>query len=199
MGKLKSALEIAMEKAEKLDRLSSEEIQKIKEEEKIKTLLSKFYLGKIRTNDLWEKLQGSSPSLLKNAQIILINSLNFNNNPHELKLRKEGILALESLKKNNNISILENLLTQLNSLKNEFVKNIKYMEEKAKAELEKDPQSRLKTIRQGDKLIVMQLSVEEALQQNSHWKDFLHQQEEKYYQQFERLREKIKQTLEQSD
>lgn len=199
MGKLKSALEIAMEKAEKLDRLSSEEIQKIKEEEKIKTLLSKFYLGKIRTNDLWEKLQGSSPSLLKNAQIILINSLNFNNNPHELKLRKEGILALESLKKNNNISILENLLTQLNNLKNEFVKNIKYMEEKAKAELEKDPQSRLKTIRQGDKLIVMQLSVEEALQQNSHWKDFLHQQEEKYYQQFERLREKIKQTLEQSD
>jgi len=196
MGKLKSALEIAMEKAEKLDRLSSEEIQKIKEEEKIKTLLSKFYQGKIRTNDLWEKLQGSHPSLLKNAQIILINSLNFNNNPRELKLRKEGILALESLKKNNNISSLENLLTQLNDLKNEFVKNIKYMEEKVKAELEKDPQSRLKTIRQGDKLIVMQLSLEEALQQNPQWKNFLHQQEEKYHQQFDRLREKIKESLE---
>lgn len=195
MGKLKSAWEIAMEKAKQIEKLSSEEIQEIKEEEKIKSILSKFYKGRITVNDLWKILQGSKPSSLKKAQMILVNSLNFNNTPYELKLRKEGILALQSLKNAPNLSNLENLLHQLTFIKEEFLKNRDDMEKKAKSELEKDPQSRIKTVRQGDKIIIMQLSVEEALQQNPQWKAFLNQHEEKYSRKFEQIVEKIKEEV----
>jgi len=195
MGKLKSAWEIAMEKVGQVDRLSSQEIQEIKEEEKIKAILSKFFKGRITVNDLWKRLQGSSPLSLNCAQMILLNSLNFNNNPYELKLRKEGILALESLKNTPNISTLENLLHQLTLLKEEFSKTKDYMEKKAKSEIENDPQSRIKTIRQGDKIILMQLSVDEALQQNPQWKAFITQHEEKYSKKFEQIIEKIKEEM----
>ncbi|HEC91475.1 MAG TPA: hypothetical protein ENI51_00515, partial [Candidatus Atribacteria bacterium] len=126
MAKLKSAFEIAMEKANKINKLSPEEIEKIKDEEKIKSLLAKFYKGQITTNDLWQKLKGSKPVALKDAQLTLINSLSFKNSPYEFELRKEGILAIETLKdkKYQNVSTVESILNELILLRENY-NNIK--------------------------------------------------------------------------
>lgn len=197
LAKLKSAFEIAMEKANKINKLSPEEIEKIKDEEKIKSLLAKFYKGQITTNDLWQKLKGSKPVALKDAQLTLINSLSFKNSPYEFELRKEGILAIETLKdkKYQNVSTVESILNELILLRENYNNIKETIANKLKKEIENDPQSRIKTIKQGDKIIVMHLSIEEALNENSQWKNFLIKHEEEFNQKFKNIIEKLKREI----
>lgn len=195
MTKIKSALEIAMEKATKISKLTPEEKGKIKAEEKIKSLLAKFYKGHLTPNDLWQKLKGSKPSLLKEAQLILINSLSFRNSQHEFRLRKDGILAIETLKEDQNISTIELILNEIILLQQEYLKIKETVTNKLKAEIEKNPQSRIKTIKQGEKLIVMHLSVEEALNENPQWKNFVAKHEEEYSQKFRNIIERLKKEI----
>lgn len=197
LAKLKSAFEIAMEKANKINKLSLEEMEKIKDEEKIKSLLAEFYKGRLTTNDLWQKLKDCKPAVLKDAQLILINSLSFKNSPYEFKLRKDGILAIETLKDKEyqNISAIESILNELISLGKEHNNIKKTIANKLKKEIEKDPQSRIKTIKQGDKIIIMHLSVEEALNENPQWKNFLTKHEEEYNQKFRNIIERMKEEI----
>jgi len=193
--KIKSALEIAMEKANKISKLTPEEKRKIKAEEKIKSLLAKFYKGRLTPNDLWQKLKGSKTSVLKEAQLILINSLSFRNSQNEFKLRKDGILAIEPLKEDKNISTVESILNEIILLQKEYLKIKETMANKLKAEIEKNPQSRIKTIKQGEKIIIMHLSVEEALNENPQWKNFLIKHEDEYSQKFRNIIKRLKEEI----
>ena len=194
LAKLKSAFEIAMEKANKINKLSPEEMKKIKEEEKIRSLLAKFYKRQITTNDLWQKLKGSKPAALNNAQLTLINSLSFKNSPYEFELKKEGILAIETLKdkKYQNVSTVESILNELILLKENYNNIKETIANKLKKEIENDPQARIKTIKQGDKIVVMHLSIEEALNENPQWKNFSKKHEEEFSQKFKNIIEKLK-------
>jgi len=195
LTKIKSALEIAMEKANKISKLTPEEKDKIKAEEKIKSLLAKFYKGRLTPNDLWQKLKGSKPSVLKEAQLFLINSLSFGNYQYELKLRKDGILAIETLKEVQHISIVESILNEIILLQKEYLKIKETVANKLKTEIEKNPQSRIKTIKQGEKIIVIHLSVEEALNENPQWKNFLTRHEEEFSQKFRNIIERLKEEI----
>jgi len=197
LAKLKSAFEIAMEKANKINKLSLEEMEKIKDEEKIKSLLAKFYKGRLTTNDLWQKLKGCKPAVLKDTQLILVNSLSFKNSPYEFKLRKDGILAIETLKDKEyqNISTIESILNELTLLKKDYNKIKEDVANRLKTEIEKDPQSRIKTIKQGDKIIIMHLSVEEALNENPRWKNFLIKHEDEYNQKFGNIIDRLKEEI----
>ena len=194
-NKIKSALEIALEKVNKIGKLTPEEREKIRDHEKIKSLLAKFYKGRLTSNGLWKKLKGINHSVLKDAQIMLINSLSFKNSSHDFNLRKDGILAIETLKKDQNISIIESLLNEINLLQKKYTKIIENMANNLKAEIEKNPQSRIKTIKQGEKIIVIHLSVEEALNENPQWKKFLTEHEEEYNQKFGKILEKLKEEI----
>jgi len=55
MANVKSALEIALEKADKIGVLSTEEKELMKDEGKITETLREFYLGKIDPNGLWQR------------------------------------------------------------------------------------------------------------------------------------------------
>ena len=195
LTKIKSALEIAMEKANKISKLTPKEKDKIKAEEKIKFLLAKFYKGRLTPNDLWQKLKGSKPFVLKEAQLFLINSLSFGNSQYELKLRKDGILAIETLKEVQHISIVESILNEIILLQKEYLKIKETVANKLKTEIEKNPQSRIKTIKQGEKIIVIHLSVEEALNENPQWKNFLTRHEEEFSQKFRNIIERLKEEI----
>lgn len=121
MGKMKSAFEIAMEKAEAIgDELTAEEELRIKRD-KIKPLLSDFYKEKISSEDLWERLKKENDSeLLKEAQILLIESIGLKTADHQIKRRKAGILAIESLKGGRNSSLLEQGFEQIFNLKGRY-------------------------------------------------------------------------------
>lgn len=75
MGKVKSALEIALERANKIGSLSSEEKKKIQDEEKISNILSEYFKGKIDINGLWQNFREIEPSLFSIAQQKLIETL----------------------------------------------------------------------------------------------------------------------------
>ncbi len=117
LTRIKTALEIALEKANEINILNPEEKEKIKAEEKIRSLLAKYYKGRLTSNDLWQKLKGNKPFILREAQLILINSLNFKNTQYEYQMRKDAILAIETLKEGQNTSTIESTLNEINLLK----------------------------------------------------------------------------------
>lgn len=189
--RIKSSLEIAMEKVKKTNKLTPEEKEKIKAEEKIRSLLAKYYKGQITSNDLWQKLKGNKPSVLREAQSILINSLSLENSTDEYQTRKDAILAIETLKEDQNTSSIESTLNEISLLKKEYQKKKEEVENILKKEIAKNSKARIKTIRQGDKLAIIQLSAEEALQESPQWKDFITKHEEEYNKNFKSIVTKL--------
>jgi hypothetical protein len=192
MGKVKSAFEKAMEKAAEIGELTPEEKEKIKDQEKIKSILTEFYKGQIDRDGLWQKLKGNKPSLLKEVQQYLIDSLGLGSTPEEFQQRKEGILAVETLKAKQNVSAIEQMLNSVKVLQNEYQDGKEKAEEELREAIEQNPQLRLRPVRTPDGRTVLQAaySVDEAVQ--ARLSEFMSQHEEKYSQKFVRLIEKLK-------
>ena len=55
--KIKTAIEIAMEKAALLDELSDEEKEEIENKKKIEPIMANFYKLKLQPDDLWKQLK----------------------------------------------------------------------------------------------------------------------------------------------
>jgi hypothetical protein len=64
-----------------------------------------------------------------------------------------------------------------------------------RAEVERNPQLRVKQVQQGQNTMVIQLSVDEAIKQLPQWQDFLSNQGKRYSQEFARVIEKLKRNL----
>lgn len=195
MGKVKSAFEKAMEKASEIGELTPEEKEEIKDQGKIKLILTEFYKGQIDRDGLWQKLKGSKPSLLKEAQQYLIDSLGLGSTPEEFQQRKEGILAVETLKAKQNVPAIEQMLNSVKILQKEYQDGKEKAEEELREAIEQNPQLRLRPVRTPDGRTVLQAaySVDEALQ--ARLSEFMSQHEEKYSQKFVRLIEKLKKEI----
>jgi hypothetical protein len=194
---IKSALEIALEKSKKINKLSPQELSKIKQEEKIDKMLAKYYKDQIESDELWKILKGFSKELLIKAQNNFIQSLTFQNNDYEIEKRKNGILAIENLKEDNQTSNIEIYLEQLKNIRNEFQRNKEKIVENLKKELERDPQKRLQTLQQGNQIVVKQLSLEEALEQNKQLKENLNHFEKQSKEKYNLVKEKLSEIINQ--
>jgi len=192
MGKVKSAFEKAMEKIAGMGELTPEEKEKIKDQEKVKSILSEFYKGQLDRNGLWQKLTGSKPSLLKEIQQQLINSLGLGSTPEEFQQRKDGILAIEALKEKKNVPAIEATLNLIKGLQKEFQEGKERAAKELKEAIESNPQMRLRPVKTPDGRTVLQaaLSVDEALQ--AKLAEFISEHEERYSQKFIRVIEKLK-------
>ena len=191
MSHIKSALEIAMEKSEKINKLSSQEMAEIKQQEKIDRILARYYKGKIEADDLWHHLKGVPDKCLVNAQQNFLQSITFQSNTYHFKRRRNGILAIENLKKANQLSEIELDLHQLENIQKEFLTKKEQFMTTLKEELQKDPQKRMQTFQQGNQIIIKQLSVEEALEQNKQWQQHLQQIENQYRNQFGQIKDNL--------
>jgi hypothetical protein len=191
MGKVKSAFEKAMEKAAAIGELTPEEKERIRSQEKIKSILTEFYKGQIDRDGLWQKLKGSKPFLLKEAQQYLVDSLGLGSTPEEFQQRKEGILAIETLKVKQNVPAIEQTLNSVKVLQKEYQDGKDKAEEELREAIEQNPQLRLRPVRTPDGRTVLQAaySVDEAVQ--ARLSEFMSQHEEKYNQKFVRLLEKL--------
>jgi len=191
MGKVKSAFEKAMEKAAEIGELTPEEKERMRNQEKIKSILAEFYKGQIDRDGLWQKLKGSNPSLLKEAQQYLIDSLGLGSTPEEFQRRKEGILAIETLRVKQNVPAIEQTLNSVKVLQKEYQDGKDKAEEELREAIEQNPQLRLRPVRTPDGRTVLQAaySVDEAVQ--ARLSEFMSQHEEKYNQKFIRLLEKL--------
>jgi len=188
---IKSAIEIAIEKSKKIDKLGPQEMAEIKQEEKIAGILAKYYKDEIQPDDLWHYLKGISNKYLVKAQNNFLQSLTFQSNVYEVKKRKNGILAIENLKQNSQSSNIEFYLDQLKKIQDDFQKDKEQLIQNAKEELQRDPQKRLQTLQQGNQIILKQMSLEEALEQNQQLKQHLNQVEKQFKKKYNLGKEKL--------
>ncbi len=187
---------IARERLAKIGELTQEEKEKMVDSEKVNSLLSEFYQGQIDSESLWKRLkEENNPSLLKEAQMKLINSLSFGSTQVELQRKKEGILAIETLKEEQNTPIVELNLSLIEDLQKRYEAEIEQAYNGIRAEVERNPQLRVKQVQQGQSTMLVQLSVEEAIKQLPQWQDFLSDQEKRYSQEFAKVMEKLKREL----
>lgn len=191
MGKVKSAFEKAMEKAAEMGDLTPEEKEKFRDEENLRSLIAEFYRGRIDRDGLWQKLVGSKPSLLREAQLNFIDSLGLGSDPGEFRKRKDGILAIETLKQRQNTSSIEHNLNGIESLRAEYQEGKERARQELRAAVESNPKLRMQQVRTPDGRIVQAaLSVDEAVQ--TRLADFLSAHQERYSVKFTRLIEKLK-------
>lgn len=194
MGKVKSAFEKAMEKAAAIGELTPEERERLKGEEKLRSLMAEFYKGQLDRDGLWQKLKGSKPSLLKEAQLTFIGSLGIGSSPDEFQKRKDAILAIETLKERQNTSAIEHILDSLKILQNEYREGKEKAARELRTAIESNPQSRVQHVRTPEGRIVQAaLSVDEAVQVRL--AEFLSEHEERYGMKFDGLIEKLKKEI----
>jgi len=190
VGYIKSAREIALEKTEK-EKLSAQEIAEIKQQEKINSILAKYYKDQIEPDELWHHFKGIPLKYLIEAQNSFIKSLTFQSNDYDFEKRKKGVLAIENLKKSNQSSNIEYYFEQLINTQREFQKNKEQLIEYVKEDLKRNPQKKLQTFQQGNKIIIKELSVEEVLEQDRVLKQKLNQMEKQYKEKFNQTKEKL--------
>jgi hypothetical protein len=187
---------IARERLAKIGELSREEKEKMIDSEKVNSLLSEFYQGQIDPESLWKRLKETGkPSLLREAQVRLVDSLSFGSTPAELQRKRGGILAIETLKEEQNTSIIELNLNLMEDLQKRYRAEIEQAYNGIKVEVERNPRLRVKQVQQGQNTMVIQLTVDEAIKQLPQWQDFLSNQEKRYSQEFARVMEKLKREL----
>ena len=187
---------IARERLARIGELTQEEKERMIDSEKVTSLLSEFYQGQINPESLWKRLkEEGKPSLLKEAQMRLIDSLSFGSTPAELQRKRDGILAIETLKEEQNTSIVELNLNLVEDLQKRYRAEIEQAYNSIRSEIESNPQLRVKQVQQGQNTMITQLSVDEAIKQLPQWQDFLSNQERRYGQEFAKVVEKLKREL----
>jgi hypothetical protein len=187
---------IARERLARIGELTHEEKQKMLDSEKVDSILSEFYQGQIDPESLWKRLKEEGrPSLLREAQVRLVDSLTFGITPAELQRKKEAVLAIESLKQEQNTSIIEMNFRRMGDLQNKYRAEIEQAYNGIRVEVEKNPRLRVKQMQQGQDAMVVQLTVDEAIKQLPQWRDFLANQEKRYSLEFARVIEKLRREL----
>lgn len=187
---------IARERLARLGELTQEEKERMVDSEKVTSLLSEFYQGQINPESLWKRLkEEGKPSLLKETQVRLVDSLGFGVPPAELQRKREGILAIETLKEEQNTSVIEFNLNRLEELQKTYRAEIDRAYDGIRAEVEKDPRLGMKQVKRGQNTMVVQLTVDEAIKQLPQWQDFLSSQGKRYSQEFASTKEKLEKEL----
>jgi hypothetical protein len=196
MEEIKSALEIAMEKAAEIGGLTAEEKEKMKHQEKLTSVLAKFNKGEIDATELWKVLkEEGQPYLLGEAQLKLIDPLKLKDSQSEFQRKREGILAVETLKDEQNTAEVELSLNLLQSIQKKYEEEMKRAYNNFKLRVEKDPELRTQKIRRKDTMVVVQLPPEEAVEQLPEWKGFLLEHNRKYEQEFEKAIKKLRSVI----
>jgi hypothetical protein len=187
---------IARERLARIGQLTQEEKARMADSEKVASLLSEFYQGQINPESLWKALkEEGKQSLLKQAQARLVDSLSFGVPPAELQRKREGVLAIETLKEEQNTSVIEFNLNRLDELQKTYRAEIERAYNGIRAEVEKDPRLRMKQVQQGQNTMMVQLSVDEAIKQLPQWQEFLSDQGKRYSQEFASTKEKLQKEL----
>lgn len=196
MGEVKSAFEKAMEKIKEIQGLDPEEKKEMKDRERMRSVLAAFYKGDLKRDGIWEKLKGTRPALLKEAQENMVDSLRMGSMPEELQKKKDGILAIEALKEKQNMSAIENSLSSVERVQREYIDIRERAVEELRAAIEENPKLRVRPVRTPDGRTVLQAtpSVDEAVQ--ARVGEFLAEHEKRYEAMFlkaiDRLKKEIK-------
>ena len=184
---------IMREKLARIGEITPEEKARIKDLDQLTSLLSGFYKGEITSEALWKGLKDYKDKgksyLLKEAQVKLIDSLSMASDEIERQKRGRGILAIETLKDDQNTATIEQGLDMIEGLLIRQKEEMEQAYNSLKAQVESNPQLRLQQVKQGQ---VMQLTVDEAIKTSPEWNNFVANHEKRYSQEFGEVIQKLK-------
>ncbi|KAF5438159.1 hypothetical protein C5S35_00400 [Candidatus Methanophagaceae archaeon] len=184
---------IMREKLARIGEITPEEKARIKDLDQLTSLLSGFYKGEITSEALWKELKDYKDKgksyLLKEAQVKLIDSLSMAGDSIELQKRKRGILAIETLKEDQNTATIEQSFDMIEGLRIRQKEEMEEAYNSLKAQVESNPQLRLQQVKPGQ---VMQLTVDEAIKTSPEWNNFVANHEKRYSQEFGEVIQKLK-------
>ena len=189
--KIKTAIEIALEKAALLEDLSEQEKEVIENKKEMGPLMADFYRGNLDSEKLWSNLKGKPLSMLNGVQLNLLNSFKFGLEPEELKRRAKAVVAVETLKKEQKTSAMQQGLNMLENLQKKAENEKQQVFNEFKKEIENNPQARTRMVEQGGQKVMLKLSVEDAIIQNPQWKQFLADFEKNYESEFTKVIEQL--------
>lgn len=179
------------ERLARIGEISAEDKERMKSLEQLNSLLADFYAGRLDSDAFWAQLKEHRDAgrayLLREAQTALIDSLGTGTTGEDIQKRREGILAIESLKEEQNASVIEMGFDSIGSLQKGYREELDETYESVKTQVERNPQLRMQQVRQGQTVMVTQLSVDEAVRNIPEWKSFVVQHEARYAQEFTRL------------
>ncbi|RQD78010.1 MAG: hypothetical protein D5S01_01925 [Halanaerobium sp. MSAO_Bac5] len=117
---MKSAYEIAMERAETIYDDDAEGDNSLEIRERLKKIMAPFFKGEMDAEALWQQLKDEDEAVLIEAQLMLIESIGLRNSSEQIERRKEAVVAVESLKETENSSFFEKSFTQAQSLQQQY-------------------------------------------------------------------------------
>ncbi len=153
--RIKSAYEIAMERAEQME--AEGDAANLERQEEIKPVLGKFFQGKIDADELWQEFKDKEESWLQEAQRLMIDSLGLNSNLAEVNLRKEGLLALENLKDSPEVSALERIMTEVENLVDKYEQEQERLKERLERMIRNNTSREMRPMQTEDGNTVMQM------------------------------------------
>ena len=190
---------IVRERLAQIGDLTAEEKRLMKDMEQLDVLVADYFKGNLSGDDFWQKLKEykakGSVDVLKAAQIKLIDTLRLGSNDEELAKRREGVLAIESLKDEKDMQMYEQGFDAIVGLQQQYSGEKQQVYDALKTQVEQDPNLRMQQVQQGGQTIKMQLSVEDAVKMNPQYKNFLVQHEAKYGEAFAQLINGFKATI----
>ena len=171
--------------------LTPEEKQLMKDMRQLDVLIADYFKGDLSGDDFWQKLKEykakGSVDVLKAAQIKLIDTLRLGSNEEELAKRREGVLAIESLKDEKDMQMYEQGFDAIVGLQQQYASEKQQVYDSLKTQVEQDPNLRMQQIQQGGQTVRVQLGVDDAIKMNPQYKNFLVQHEAKYGEAFAQL------------
>jgi hypothetical protein len=186
-------------KLEKAGSFSPEERVRLKAKEQIDAILSRFYRGDLDADALWKELrplkeQGKA-AFLREAELAMLDGLSIGTSALELSKRKKGIIALDAVRGEGNTSALEQALGGIDLLQAKFKKEQQQAYDQLRAEIERNPQLRVRQVKQGGQTVAAQLSVDETIKTLPEWQDFLANHDQQFNDEFGRLVERIRKLI----
>jgi len=137
---MKSAYEIAMERANKIYGTDDKNVNSLEIREELKEIMAPFFKEDMNAEGLWHELKGKEKSYLNEAQLMLIESIGLRNSSEQIKRRKKAVAAVESLKESGNSTFFEKQFTQAQSLQQQYQTQKKQLDEQVKQHLEQAQQ-----------------------------------------------------------
>ena len=187
--KIKSAYELAMERA---DRLQDEgNAENLERQDQIKPILSRFFQGKIDAEELWDEFEDKGDSWLLEAQRLMIDSLGLNSNLKEVELRKEGLLALENLKEKSDVSSMEKIMADVKKMVEQYNTEQEKLRERLERMIRNNTSREMRPMQTEDGRTVMQMV--ESMDEDTRRQVIKSRQEmeKKFQQHWESLKEQL--------
>ena len=133
---MKSAYEKAMERADEVYGAEADNVNSLEIRENLKKIMAPFFKEEMDAEALWHELEDKDEAYLKEAQLMLIESIGLRNSSEQIKRRKEAVVAVESLKESGNSTFFEKQFTQAQSLQQQYQTQKKQLDEQVKQHLE---------------------------------------------------------------